>query len=148
MLLDYTMEKLDEVKHKQDGKDELCWCSLMEKWLLTKGTPSYPASWEGLCHLLVDAEASHIAKLLWKAVVHAIPPPSPNATNSSTKKPSKIDQHTCISYHNYWQIFDVKIFRSYVKNDCALCSIGINNFTTKICYLKMKTFTVQPSPLY
>ena len=82
MLLNYTDEQLSDIESKNNGNDTQCWNYLMEKWLLSKGTPSYPASWEGLYQMLVDAEAPDIAKLLWNAVSHAVPPPPAPGTTT------------------------------------------------------------------
>ncbi len=86
------MAEFEAIKQAQEGDDELCWCYLMEKWLLAKGSLSYPASWEGLHSLLVDAQAVDAAKLLKKAVCQAIHPPTPTpdsskVDNSATKIP-------------------------------------------------------------
>ncbi len=73
MLLNYSMAQLEAIKHEHDGIDEVCWCYLMEKWLLAKGSLSYPASWEGLYNLLNECEAPDTARLLKTAIIQAIP---------------------------------------------------------------------------
>ena len=49
------MASLDAVKRER-GIDELCWWSIMEEWLVSGGSSLYPATWEGLHRLLLDAE--------------------------------------------------------------------------------------------
>ena len=91
MLLNYNLKELNDIKSENDGSDELCWCDLMERWLFEEGLSSYPASWDGLYSLLVDAGALDTAKLLRIAVTQAIlPPPPPSAkAESSTEQQSE-----------------------------------------------------------
>ena len=84
MLLKYSLTELEDIKREQKGSDELCWISLMEKWLLDGGSSSYPATWEGLCHLLVDSESPNIAKLLRRVVTQATHQPSHQETTTIT----------------------------------------------------------------
>lgn len=90
MQLNYSLKELEDIKHEQEG-DELCWCYLMETWLFDGGSTLYPATWDGLYHLLLDSEAISIAKLLRTAVTRAVwplpsPPPPPNAKAESPTK--------------------------------------------------------------
>ena len=89
MLLNYSLSQLDEIKHARNGRDELCWCHLMEEWLLARGIPPYSATWDGLHSMLVDAEAYDLAQLLRRAVTHAIPPPPPPASTTTTGHSTK-----------------------------------------------------------
>ena len=103
ILLNYSMKELNNIKREHDGSDELCWCDIMEGWLLDgRGTSSYPASWDGLHSLLVDAEAFDTAKLLRVAVTHAVlPSPPPTLKNeTSTKQLSK----TILCYVHFYKI--------------------------------------------
>lgn len=75
MLLNRNMAEFKDIQQQQEGDDELCWCDVMEKWLLGNGSSTYPATWEGLHSLLLDAQADDAAKLLKKAVCNAIHPP-------------------------------------------------------------------------
>ena len=73
MMLGYKIDELQRIKSDLGGKNELCWCSLMEKWLLRKVVSSYPASWEGLCRLMEESEISVTTlQLLRKAVARAV----------------------------------------------------------------------------
>lgn len=49
------MAVLDAIKRERDV-DELCWWNVMEEWLVSGGSASYPATWEGLYRLLQDSE--------------------------------------------------------------------------------------------
>ncbi len=86
MLLKYSLTELEDVKREQEGSDELCWISVMEKWMLDGGSSSYPATWEGLYRLLVDSESPDIAKLLRRAVTQAIHPPTPLESTATTSE--------------------------------------------------------------
>ncbi len=101
MLLNYSMEELSTIQCEQNGIDELCWCCLMEKWLLGKGCPSYQATWEGLYSLLADAEALDTAKLLKKAVIQAIHPPSTTEARESSTEQSKCTLKPCAHTHKH-----------------------------------------------
>ena len=90
--LDYTTEKLDSIECEHDGSDELCWCDIMEAWLLDGGTASYPASWDGLHRLLVDAGALDTAKLLRVAVTQAVLPPPPPASSKDANSTEQQQQ--------------------------------------------------------
>lgn len=94
MLLNYTDEQLSDIESKNNGNDTQCWNYLMEKWLLSKGTPSYPASWEGLHQMLVDTEDPDIAKLLWTAVTYAVPSPPVPDTNRATQESTRVQEST------------------------------------------------------
>ena len=77
-VLRVNMNEYDDIFHEKvenAGKDALSFCCLMEKWLLAKGSPSYPATWKGLHSLLKDSDVpSETLKQLKKAVVFAILP--------------------------------------------------------------------------
>ena len=77
LRLGYSTADLKTIEDDQGGNDQLCWCYLMEKWLCSnqqaQKTPSYPVSWKGLHSMLIDAEASDVAKCLRVAVTRAIP---------------------------------------------------------------------------
>ena len=73
----YKMAALDAIKSER-GLDELCWWHLIEKWLLSNGSLSYPATWEGLYKLLQDSEVPAATLTLFKkAVNQAIQPDHP-----------------------------------------------------------------------
>lgn len=82
-LLNYSMKELEDIKREHDDSDELCWCDIMEAWVIKESSEFYPVNWDGLHKLLVDAGAFDAAKLLRVAVTHAVVP-SPLEQQSKT----------------------------------------------------------------
>ena len=82
ILLDKNIHDLKDIEREQK-EDEMCWCSLMEEWIISGGCSSYPVTWEGLYSLLVDVESLNIAKLLKRAVIKAIPLPNLGAAEAT-----------------------------------------------------------------
>lgn len=87
MTLKKSMKELDKIKQEHDGINELCWCNLMENWMLDNDSSSYPCTWLGLYNLLKDSEIpiSTLTRLK-KAVTHAIFTPSPDSSFAQTSE--------------------------------------------------------------
>lgn len=68
------MNHLDAWEAQHRGNASTCWTKVMERWLAdAEGEEShdYPATWEGLCGLLSDAEFMEVAENLREAVTAA-----------------------------------------------------------------------------
>lgn len=90
-LLEISAEKLAAIK-REHLCPEICWSSLMEGWLLSDGTPTYPTSWEGLYSLLVGAGATDTARRLVTAVSRAV---LLHSLSQPTKEFSRNADSTC-----------------------------------------------------
>lgn len=104
-MLNYNMEELKNIQQEHDASEELCWCYLMEKWLLDNNFLSYPACWKGLYDLLKDSEVpTSTLRLFHMAVTHAIPPQTPPTTASTSSTQKKKCKSDFTHVHNAYDI--------------------------------------------
>ena len=74
------IDRLEAWEKQYQNDAARCWQQVMSHWLKAGGTSDYPATWDGLCTLLVDIKCPQDAEEL-KAALDS--PAHPNLANPS-----------------------------------------------------------------